>query len=182
MFESVDIYLRNKMLRYEKNNNQYSIEFEDDGTCSYLCKGWKIKVCPELAEDEFTAGEEWVEIKYQFRGIEDDALFQQLWTELKQELEGYEYDDITMSDSFTNPMFTGTPEISTMECLSYSDSPADVVLDNTIALLASLVQKLMAKYEAAYLHFDPERENGPYSELTLINFTRCLMRNWVTRK
>ena len=181
MFESVEKYLQGKKLRYENDENQYSIEFADYGTCSYLCKGWKIQTCPDLAECEELAGEEWVDIKYRFRGIEDDALFQQQWIELKQELIGYKYDNITMFDKFTNSIFTGTPEISTMECLSYEDTPADVALDNTIVLLADLVQKLMARYEAAYLHLDPERENGPYSESNYKSFLSFHMPEWIKR-
>lgn len=143
MFESVEKYLQGKKLRYEKYENQYSIEFADYGTCSYLCKGWKILMCPNLADCEELAGEEWVDIKYRFRGIEDDALFQQQWIELKQELVGYKYDNITMFDKFTNSIFAGSPEISTVECLSYEDTPADMALDNTIVLPADIVQKLM---------------------------------------
>lgn len=86
MFESADKYLQGKRLRYEKDNTRYSIEFKDHCTCSYLFKGWKIKTRPELAKEEFTAVEEWVDVKYQFRGIEDATLFQQQWIELKQEI------------------------------------------------------------------------------------------------
>lgn len=177
MFESVRNYLDSHNLRYRYGDKLYEIEWEDDGSCSAFCRGWSIKLNPELAETEELAGEEWVDVQYQFKGIDDDALFGKMWIEAREVLTDYKYDDVFVEDKFMNRILEGTPIFSLGECLSYDDTAADVALNNTFTTLVQAIREVMSRYEKAYFGYDPEREGGQYSEKAFEAFLERLNRN-----
>ena len=170
-------YLDSHNLRYRYGYNLYEIEWEDDGSCSAFCRGWSIKLNPELAETEELAGEEWVDVQFQFKGIEDDALFGKTWIEAREILTDYKYDDIFVEDKFMNRILDGPPICSLGECVSDDDTPADVALNNTFTTLAQVIRVVMCRYEKAYLGYNPEREGGRYSGKALEAFLERLTRN-----
>lgn len=170
MFEGLIKYLDSRNLRYTRNGDVFSIIWNGGDRYSYFNQGWSIEILPDWAEDEVLKGEEWIRIRFTFSGIDDDVLFAEKKIEAWQTFESLVFDHISIENKFQNPVLDGSPVMSVQVCISPTEWGADIELDNIFQKMAYAIYAIMSRYEAAYLHWDPEREGGRFSSSALFSF------------